>query len=92
MSDDKGKAGDVRDVIAIRALQRWEIGVSAKNNHEAVKHSRLSTELDFGDKWLQIKKLRKNTLNKIQPIFNNLQKIRTESNAKKLWKETSKSP
>ncbi|WP_420831725.1 HaeIII family restriction endonuclease [Bathymodiolus japonicus methanotrophic gill symbiont] len=23
--------GDVRDVLAIRAVQKWEIGVSAKN-------------------------------------------------------------
>ncbi len=50
LSDDKGKKGDVRDVLAIRLLQKWEIGVSAKNNHHAVKHSRLSSSIDFGEK------------------------------------------
>jgi hypothetical protein len=40
--------------LAIRVLQKWEIGVSAKNNHNAVKHSRLSSDIDFG-KWLNIK-------------------------------------
>jgi len=42
LTDHQGKFGDVRDVLAIRVLQKWEIGVSAKNNHKAVKHSRLS--------------------------------------------------
>lgn len=53
VSDSAGKEGDVRDVLLIRALQKWEIGVSAKNNHRALKHSRLSTNLDFGKEWLQ---------------------------------------
>lgn len=52
LSDNFGKSGDVRDVLAIRLLQKWEIGVSAKNNHHAVKHSRLSANIDFGAKWL----------------------------------------
>ncbi len=47
LSDHHGKSGDVRDVLAIRLLQKWEIGVSAKNNHKAVKHSRLSSNIDF---------------------------------------------
>lgn len=45
VADKAGQTGDVRDVLAIRSLQKWEIGVSAKNNHRAVKHSRLSTIL-----------------------------------------------
>jgi hypothetical protein len=52
LPDYYGKSGDVRDVLAIRLLQKWEIGVSAKNNHKAVKHSRLSADIDFGEKWL----------------------------------------
>src|SRR5690606_32456343 len=52
VSDTQGQLGDVRDVLLIRAHQKWEIGVSAKNNHRAVKHSRLSKSLDFGKKWL----------------------------------------
>lgn len=86
LSDDKGKAGDVRDVIAIRLLQKWEIGVSAKNNHHAVKHSRLSSNIDFGEKWFGIK-VSKSYFDKVIPIFNNLEKIRKESKATKKWNE-----
>ena len=54
VTDQRGQSGDVRDVLMIRSLQKWEIGISAKNNHRAVKHSRLSYKIDFGDKWLGI--------------------------------------
>jgi hypothetical protein len=50
-SDDKGKEGDVRDLLIIRRGIEWEIGLSVKHNHFAVKHSRLSKNLDFGEKW-----------------------------------------
>ena len=50
-SDDKGKEGDVRDVLIIRRGIKWKIGLSVKHNHFAVKHSRLSKNLDFGSKW-----------------------------------------
>ncbi len=50
-TDDKGKVGDVRDILIIRNHIRWEIGISVKHNHFAVKHSRLSHSLDFGEKW-----------------------------------------
>ena len=53
-SDDKGKEGDVRDVLIIRRRIEWEIGLSVKHNHFAVKHSRLSKNLDFGRKWYGI--------------------------------------
>ena len=53
-SDDKGKEGDVRDVLIIRRGIEWEIGLSVKHNHFAVKHSRLSKNLDFGKKWYGI--------------------------------------
>ncbi len=29
VSDKEGQGGDVRDVLAIRSLQKWEIGISA---------------------------------------------------------------
>lgn len=86
MSDHNGKSGDVRDILAIRLLQKWEIGVSAKNNHKAVKHSRLSPNIDFGEKWLGIKSSEK-YFNTITPIFKKLEIIRKESNAKKKWSE-----
>lgn len=86
LSDHHGKSGDVRDVLAIRLLQKWEIGVSAKNNHHAVKHSRLSASIDFGEKWLGVK-TSKEYFDTVIPIFNNLEKIKKESGAKKKWSE-----
>lgn len=86
LSDDYGKIGDVRDVLAIRLLQKWEIGVSAKNNHEAVKHSRLSHLIDFGEKWVGVK-VSQEYFDSVTPIFNNLQELRKESNATKKWSE-----
>jgi hypothetical protein len=86
LSDGHGETGDVRDVLAIRVLQKWEIGISAKNNHKAVKHSRLSSHIDFGSKWLGVKNSKK-YFETITPIFSKLEKIRKESNAKKKWSE-----
>ncbi|MBU2081896.1 HaeIII family restriction endonuclease [Patescibacteria group bacterium] len=86
LKDNEGKLGDVRDILVIRAMQKWEIGVSAKNNHEAVKHSRLSSDIDFGEKWLGINASEK-YFRTIIPIFQNLQRIRKESNKKKKWSE-----
>lgn len=51
--DQKGETGDVRDVVFARKNPSWEIGLSAKNNNDAVKHSRLSNDLDFGNVWLE---------------------------------------
>ena len=84
LTDDKGQAGDVRDVIVIRSLQKWEIGISAKNNHKAVKHSRLSSKIDFGKKWLGIK-CSQEYFDKIKPIFDHLDKLRNESNKTRRW-------
>jgi hypothetical protein len=86
LSDNFGKEGDVRDVLAIRLLQKWEIGVSAKNNHKAVKHSRLSSNIDFGEKWLGTK-VSQEYFDNINPIFKNLENIRKESKATKKWGE-----
>lgn len=52
--DQEGEEGDVRDVVFSRLHPRWEIGFSAKNNNDAVKHSRLGKILDFGEVWLNI--------------------------------------
>lgn len=49
-SDMQGKIGDVRDVI-IHTGNGDEVGISAKHRHKAVKHSRLSSQIDFGDQW-----------------------------------------
>jgi hypothetical protein len=50
-ADSQGIAGDVRDVMCIRLQNGWEIGISCKHNHAAVKHSRLSYTIDFGAQW-----------------------------------------
>jgi len=54
-SDKEGKEGDVRDVLIFRRGIQWEIGLSLKHNHFAVKHSRLAKSLDFGEKWFDVK-------------------------------------
>lgn len=84
VSDKQGQVGDVRDVLAIRSLQKWEIGISAKNNHRAVKHSRLSNDIDFGKKWLGYSCSSK-YFHEINPIFNNLAKLRTASKSTQKW-------
>lgn len=52
--DSKGESGDVRDILIIRRNIKWEVGLSLKHNHFAVKHSRLSARLDFGKSWYGI--------------------------------------
>ena len=84
VSDQKGQTGDVRDVLAIRSLQKWEIGISAKNNHRAVKHSRLSNDINFGEKWLGYSCSDK-YFKEIKPIFDELGAIRKKSKATHKW-------
>ena len=84
VSDKQGQIGDVRDVLAIRSLQKWEIGISAKNNHRAVKHSRLSNDINFGEKWLGFS-CSQNYFSEIKPIFDELAKLRTASKATQKW-------
>lgn len=84
VADSEGQSGDVRDVLAIRALQKWEIGISAKNNHRAVKHSRLSNTIDFGKRWLDIP-CSKDYFLQIKPIFDKLEELRLKSNATQKW-------
>lgn len=52
--DDAGTQGDVRDIVLKKENEKWEIGLSIKHNHEAVKHSRLSHKLDFGKEWFDV--------------------------------------
>ncbi|MEG2634152.1 MAG: HaeIII family restriction endonuclease, partial [Oscillospiraceae bacterium] len=49
--DAEGEQGDVRDILIVRRGIQWEVGLSIKHNHFAVKHSRLSRALDFGKHW-----------------------------------------
>ncbi len=70
-SDEHGERGDVRDVLIIRRSIEWEIGLSVKHNHFAVKHSRLSKKIDFGKKWYGIACSNQYWLD-IKPIFDYL--------------------
>ena len=74
-TDAQGIAGDVRDVVCIRGAGGWEIGISCKHNHHAVKHSRLSATIDFGAEWFGIPCSR-DYFETIVPIFNQLRDMR----------------
>lgn len=82
VSDLAGQTGDVRDVLVIRSLQKWEIGISAKNNHRAVKHSRLSMNIDFGEKWLGIP-CSQNYFKEIQSVFEMLENLKKQDKSTK---------
>ncbi len=71
--DSEGKSGDVRDILIVRNSITWEIGLSLKHNHFAVKHSRLSSQLDFGKTWYSIP-CSENYWNAVNPVFKYLAK------------------
>ncbi|GAA8021786.1 hypothetical protein HpMS7_07590 [Helicobacter pylori] len=78
--DKLGEMGDVRDILIY--FDKFCIGLSIKHNHDAVKHSRLSKDLDFGKKWLGVG-VSQNYKDTIKPLFERLE------NAKKggmLWR------
>jgi hypothetical protein len=52
--DSAGERGDVRDIVVVNGNLREEIGISAKHRHRAVKHSRLSEQIDFGWEWFHV--------------------------------------
>jgi hypothetical protein len=81
--DACGQIGDVRDILAMRRLNDWEIGLSVKHNHTAVKHSRLSAKIDFGSKWLGMPATSE-YFDSITPIFEELNNLRS---AKVKWNQ-----
>ncbi len=83
LKDKLGSTGDVRDIVIKREDINWEIGLSIKHNHEAVKHSRLSHKLDFGKEWFGIP-CSKQYWDAVSPIFERL-KNEKANNAK--WSE-----
>ena len=83
--DTRGQTGDVRDILIIRKTIAWEIGLSLKHNHFAVKHSRLSSKLDFGNSWYDIP-CSSHYWETVTPIFNYL------SNEKNLRRKFSELP
>ena len=81
--DAAGQDGDVRDLVMVRNENGWEIGLSCKHNHEAVKHSRLSATLDFGAKWLGLP-CSEEYFNNISGVF---EKLRNEKSKGTKWSE-----
>lgn len=77
-TDAQGIAGDVRDVVCVRGTNGWEIGISCKHNHHAVKHSRLSATIDFGNEWLGIP-CSQQYFDNVVPLFNELRDMRTNA-------------
>lgn len=82
-TDNEGKDGDVRDIVIARQDVQWEIGLSLKHNHFAVKHSRLAKGLDFGKKWFGIP-CSEQYWKDIKPIFDYLA---TQKIDKKNWSD-----
>ena len=64
--DSFGIKGDVRDVILWN--DNFEIGISCKHNHTALKHQRLSNKIDFGLIWAR-HPVSQNYWQSINPIF-----------------------
>lgn len=67
--DGQGVKGDVRDIVIKRKDIEWEVGLSIKHNHDAVKHSRLSHKLDFGNEWFDMP-CSDEYWDAVEPIFN----------------------
>lgn len=83
-NDHHGEEADVRDIIIERKDIRWEIGLSIKHNHEAVKHSRLAKGLDFGLKWYKIP-CSPTYWNDVKPIFDFLETEKHKGNILENW-------
>jgi len=81
--DGAGIQGDVRDIVIRRNAIAWEIGLSIKHNHDAVKHSRLSHRLDFGQEWFGIS-CSPDYWAEVKPIFD---KLKVEKENEKKWSE-----
>ena len=75
---------DVRDIIVENQFGKT-VGFSAKHHHLAIKHSRLSDSIDFGEKWMAIPCSQEYWQN-ILPTFNNLREKRKEN---MLWRQLS---
>lgn len=83
-ADAEGMKGDVRDVLCIRRQNEWEIGLSCKHNHKAVKHSRLSATIDFGKEWFGFRSSSQ-YFGEIVPLFDELKRMKEESGGTRLW-------
>ncbi|NHB26219.1 HaeIII family restriction endonuclease [Helicobacter pylori] len=79
--DKLGEIGDIRDILIY--FDRFCIGLSIKHNHDALKHSRLSKDLDFGKKWLGVG-VSQNYKDTIKTLFERLENAKKEG---MLWRD-----
>ncbi len=79
--DKLGEVGDIRDILIY--FDKFCIGLSIKHNHDALKHSRLSKDLDFGKKWLGVG-VSQNYKDTIKPLFERLENAKKEG---MLWRD-----
>ena len=84
-ADRRGMVGDCRDILLEMPDQHWTIGVSCKHNHYAVKHSRLSPTINFGEKWVGIP-CSQEYLDKIKSILES-DTLKEMRKAKKDWSD-----
>jgi len=81
--DRAGMTGDVRDIVVHNATIDQDIGISAKNRHWAVKHSRLSERIDFGSDWFNIR-CSNEYFHEITPIF---RELNTRKHHNEQWRD-----
>ncbi|WP_120874417.1 HaeIII family restriction endonuclease [Helicobacter pylori] len=79
--DKLGEIGDIRDILIY--FDKFCIGLSIKHNHDVLKHSRLSKDLDFGEKWLGVR-VSQNYKDTIKPLFERLENAKEEG---MLWRD-----
>lgn len=75
--DKIAQKGDVRDVLLCRNGKPL-FGISAKHQHRAIKHPRLSDTIDFGEKWAGCP-VSKTYWNEVKAIFGTLRRKKEES-------------
>ncbi|MFK5706281.1 HaeIII family restriction endonuclease [Ligilactobacillus sp. LYQ139] len=84
-SKAKGQKGDVRDVIAVRngKNNKWEVGISCKHNHEALRHPRITKNLDFGTDWIGVP-CSSSFFNNLKPVINTIKNYESQG---MIWKK-----
>ena len=77
LPDNKGKFGDVRDIVTVLVAGN-EIGLSAKHNNKKAKHPRISGSYDFGNEWTGFP-VSSSYFKTISPIFKRLKNEELEN-------------
>jgi hypothetical protein len=85
-TDSAGKHGDVRDILLYIGTR--VLGISCKNNNQALKHSRLSGRCNFIKVWgIDSNGCSDDYWAKVKPLFTKLTKLRKDSNREMLWND-----